>query len=87
MILEALRNVARHAGACECEVRIEVTEDDLRATISDTGRGFDSQQREGVGIQSMRERAAELGGELHILTNEPTGTIVRVSIPVPTRGL
>src|SRR5262249_20851828 len=64
--LEALTNVARHAQASRCVIRLEMAEIDGRQTlkveISDDGVGLPDGRRTGVGIGSMRERAAELGG-------------------------
>ncbi|MEV0090916.1 histidine kinase [Streptomyces sp. NPDC050738] len=57
---EALTNAARHSGASRVELRIVVGEG-LRVEVSDDGT-TESSWRPGVGITSMQERAAELGG-------------------------
>ncbi|MEU6376233.1 histidine kinase [Streptomyces sp. NPDC046909] len=61
--VEALTNAARHARASQVELRIEIGEG-LRLEVCDDGTPVngDAGWRPGVGITSMQERAAELGG-------------------------
>lgn len=80
--LEALTNVARHAGAQRCTVRVEVSAD-LVIEIDDDGRGVDRAATSGVGLTSMRERAEELGGQLLVdVPDAGVGTRVRARIPL-----
>jgi signal transduction histidine kinase len=75
IVLEALTNVARHAGAQTCWVRLALTDaltDALTIEVIDDGQGLPSQPQAGVGLSSMRERAAELGGTC-VVSNGPTG--------------
>ena len=58
--LEAMTNTARHAAATEATVRVSL-DGALNLEISDNGIGLPVAYRAGVGIRSMRERAAELG--------------------------
>jgi two-component system NarL family sensor kinase len=51
-------------------------------TIRDDGRGLPMPFLEGVGVAAMRERAAELGGELSVGPAEEGGTIVAAGLPV-----
>jgi two-component system NarL family sensor kinase len=62
IVTEALTNVARHSTSPSASVRIDPTADALRLEITD--RGASADWRPGVGLSSMRERAAELGGTL-----------------------
>lgn len=83
--LEALTNVARHARAARCTVRIEAG-DDLVVEVEDDGTGIDALAPTGVGVISMRERAEELGGELRIeVDGASAGTRVRARIPLVAR--
>jgi two-component system NarL family sensor kinase len=81
--VEAMTNIVRHAGAASAAVRISV-DGCLQVEISDSGAGLPEGYRAGVGIISMRERAAELGGHCTIEHASPHGTVVRASIPLVT---
>ena len=61
---EALTNVVRHAHASTCRVALHGDGDETVLEITDDGRGLDPGAGPGVGLRSMRERAAELGGQI-----------------------
>ena len=76
---EALNNVAKHAGTSEATLRLGLHELP-RMEIRDQGRGFDARLASdgtGIGLSTMRERAAEIGWTLEIITAPGRGTIVR----------
>jgi two-component system, NarL family, sensor kinase len=79
--LEAMTNTARHAAATEATVRVSL-DGALNLEISDNGTGLPVAYRAGVGIRSMRERAAELGGHVSIEPRTTTGTLIRATIPL-----
>lgn len=85
LVQEALNNVLRHARAHSCVIHLGyVAGRALAVEIVDDGIGLPVARRPGVGLRSMRERTAELGG---ICTIEPTqrgGT--RVSAWLPLNG-
>ncbi|GAA3813487.1 hypothetical protein GCM10022226_37750 [Sphaerisporangium flaviroseum] len=66
VILEAITNVQRHAGAQRCEVTLCQTRDSLRVQIHDDGRGIGRGYVAGVGISSMRRRVTSIGGSFDI---------------------
>lgn len=77
---EALNNVVKHAGVSQAQVRLHLDEP-FWMEIEDQGTGFDSnrvQNGKRVGLTSMRERAAEIGWSLQIVTSPGAGTLVRV---------
>jgi two-component system, NarL family, sensor kinase len=83
--MEAMTNAARHGHPRE--VTVDVTMDDrperaLRLEIADDGIGLPDGYRAGVGIASMRERAAELGGTCTVERRLPHGTLVRAVVPL-----
>lgn len=85
IVMEAVTNAVRHSGA-RC-ITVCVTDDDeLVLQIVDDGAGIDPDHREGVGLQAMTERAAEVGGRLLVTARTPTGTVVEARLPVLTRG-
>jgi signal transduction histidine kinase len=80
---EALTNVVRHAQASRCVVSLSLHEDEsvLELQITDNGRGLPVVRGTGVGLESMRERAEELGGTWEIEPVPTGGTCVRVCLP------
>jgi len=80
---EALNNVARHSGAKQAWVRLRVTADLLELDIEDHGAGMNgATPRRGLGIVTMRERAALVGGTIEFIRPREGGTLVRVRVPV-----
>jgi signal transduction histidine kinase len=79
---EAMANAARHGNATSCEVRLSLG-DGLELEVRDDGDGLPAGVRSGVGMTSMRERAAELGGACEIATLPGGGTLVHARLPVP----
>jgi signal transduction histidine kinase len=81
---EALTNVARHARASRATVRIEERAGWVSVEIHDDGCGFDPAAAPPghYGLESMRSRAAEIGGLLTITSAYGMGTVVRVEVPV-----
>ncbi len=82
IIQEALNNVRRHAKATSVDLRLTDTGGDLEITVSDDGRGLPRQSRSGLGLTSMRERAAELGGTFTIASRPGGGTVVTARLPL-----
>lgn len=79
--IEAVTNVVRHARADNILVRFGLT-DALELVVEDDGDGIPAAARSGVGITSMRERAAELGGRLEVESTPGRGTRVRARLPL-----
>ena len=83
LVQEALTNVRRHAKANHVRVELGLDGGLAYVEISDDGCGFDSERATtGMGRQSMRHRALELGGEFSVESAPGEGTRVRFSIPV-----
>jgi signal transduction histidine kinase len=81
---EAVNNVVKHAGAVNCQVRLEAQDDVLEVEIHDDGRGIPPGAHLGVGLHSMRERAEELGGRLEIGSAPGGGTQIIARLPIET---
>jgi signal transduction histidine kinase len=84
IVCEALNNASRHGGASACSVRLALRDEALEVEILDDGRGLAAQHRDGVGLASMRERAAELGGTCTVASAPSGGTVVHARLPLPT---
>jgi signal transduction histidine kinase len=84
IISEAVRNVLRHSEAALCHVEIRRHGQKLAASIADNGVGLVVPLRRSSGLDIMRERAEELGGELTVTPNQPRGTIVSLQLPLVT---
>lgn len=80
---EILTNVGRHAQATRLDVLLDLTQGRCVLTARDNGVGFAPgvDERTALGLLGMRERAAELGGEVDIETEDDVGTCVTVRIP------
>jgi signal transduction histidine kinase len=78
---EAVANVARHARARRCTVLLSFGTS-LEVEVTDDGCGLGPGFRAGVGVSSMRERAAELGGNLLIEPLGSGGTRVSARLPL-----
>jgi signal transduction histidine kinase len=84
ILQEALTNVARHSGAAAVSIKFARSATALQVAVTDNGRGFDTKaaavSSSHLGIQSMRERAAMLGGTISF-TSKGTGTRILVQVP------
>jgi signal transduction histidine kinase len=80
--LEAFTNIVHHAEASKCDIKIKLHNDSLLLEVSDNGKGLSSKTHSGVGLNSMRERATELGGECTIENPQTGGTRVRARLPI-----
>ena len=83
---EALHNIAKHAVATQVAVELRRTPAGLELAITDNGCGFDVADiaPDHLGLQIMRERAAEIGASLVVQSQEQHGTQVVVQWPVAT---
>ena len=81
IVQEALANVVRHAQASNAGVRVE-SNGELVLTITDDGKGLPPDVRAGVGLNSMRERAEELGGAFDIISVPGSGATIEVHLPL-----
>jgi signal transduction histidine kinase len=78
---EAITNIVRHANARRCIVSLSI-DNGLCLNIRDEGCGLPADRRAGVGLSSMRERAAELGGHCEIVPAPGGGTCVAARLPL-----
>jgi signal transduction histidine kinase len=79
--VEAMTNAVRHSTGRRVTVRITVDDHDVLVVVRDDGTGLAADRNPGVGLRSMQERAAELGGSCRI-TGTGGGTEVRARLPL-----
>ncbi|MFI6454679.1 sensor histidine kinase [Streptosporangium amethystogenes] len=82
---EALTNVRRHAGARSATISLRRGDSFLAVRVQDDGDGLPAVPRPGIGLASMRERAAELGGTCVIGPASGGGTVVKAVLPITIR--
>jgi len=78
---EAMTNVARHAHARCCLLRLDLG-DELTVEVRDDGVGMPTGNRVGVGLPSMTDRATELGGRCQVARLDGGGTRVLARLPL-----
>jgi signal transduction histidine kinase len=80
---EALNNVVKHARAGRISLSLQVSSADLVLRIEDDGVGFDPTGGfpGHLGLKTMQERAAQVGGKCEISSSPGVGTVVQVSVP------
>ena len=79
---EAIHNVVKHAGATTCVVEIQVETGQLILSVTDDGHTLSTGYTTGIGLHSMQERAAELGGTFSIQPAKADGTCIVVHLPL-----
>ncbi len=89
IISEALNNVRKHADATTVRVAVEVADGEMLITVTDNGRGFAQEEafNQGMGLQSMHERARLIGGSMLVMSELSGGTTIEVRAPVVARGV
>jgi two-component system, NarL family, sensor histidine kinase DegS len=83
-VQELLRNAHMHSQATQVKVQIDLSENTIRATVEDNGKGFDPNiitEGPGLGIKLIKERVEMLGGIFEL--DSGVGQGARVSFTVP----
>ena len=84
---EALHNALRHSGASEICMSLSARRNRFILEVADHGSGFvDDVPSGGLGLASMRERAAAAGGTLTVRSAPGAGTQVRLDLPVTAKN-
>jgi len=80
---EAVTNALRHSSATTIIMELRVDADAIVLTVEDDGCGFNplhGKDREGFGLESMKERANLVGGQFSIKSDRDRGTFVSCRI-------
>lgn len=83
---EGFANALRHASASHVEVGLRAEEGVLVVSVRDDGTGLPDDPVEGVGLGSMRDRAAEVGGHVWLGPAVGGGTLVEARLPLAPVG-
>ena len=98
IVQEAIVNIARHAGAENVFVILEIGEKMANVYIEDDGEGFDvhsllqqtfhdTKEGQGLGLLGMKERASLIGGTLQICSSQDCGTRITMRFPLGILGV
>lgn len=84
---ELLNNTVRHAEATAIDVSIDHTDQYLKLTIKDNGRGFNENdqpnEKKGMGLFNIKKRVALIAGNIDIITSPANGTEIKIATPYP----
>ncbi|MEI6713161.1 MAG: discoidin domain-containing protein [Verrucomicrobiota bacterium] len=83
---EVLANIVRHSEATDISLQLDLSAGQMSLEISDNGCGFESEASKGTGLDSLKQRAALLGGRLEIRSDLGRGTTVLLVVPVLTEN-
>ena len=90
IVLEALHNAVKHAGASQVTIAVAADgQHGARIRVTDDGAGFEpSAVGPGhLGLRTMAERAAAIGADLELISSPGAGTCVQLTLPAATAGL
>ena len=88
ILREAVRNAIRHSG-CRClTVGLHITSEEVSGYVEDDGSGFEGngETQGGLGLRSIRERAALLEGTAEVYSSQKGGAGVQVCLPLRNGG-
>lgn len=78
---EALTNAVRHSGTERIGIRLAYLTGSVVLEVGDSGRGMSGVEPSGFGVDGMRERARQIGGDIQILSDAGRGTRIVVTVP------
>ena len=85
-IQESLNNIVKHSEATAAKISIQKQEKNLLIIIQDNGKGFDHELKivtsKSLGLRTMFERIAAIGGQLKIERGQPKGTKINIQVPL-----
>jgi signal transduction histidine kinase len=83
MIQECVNNAMKHSRAQHLSISVTHSAAILNIMVEDDGVGFDPEAiKEGMGLGNLRQRAAELNGQVRFDSRPGRGTTVNIDIPL-----
>jgi signal transduction histidine kinase len=86
-VKEAANNILKHSHATEVALGIQARNGSLTIVLEDNGTGFDvenpPESTSGNGLQNLRSRLADVGGQTQITSQPGSGTIIKFLLPLP----
>ena len=80
---ECINNIVKHSQCSEARLEVKISKDSLEMYVRDNGKGFDtSNEADGHGLISIKERAAVLGGDLNIQSQPGKGASIQLRVPL-----
>jgi len=86
VLQEALQNAVKHSQVRCFRVQLQAAEGEVHLMVRDAGIGFEpaaNSHAQGLGLISMQERAALVGGTICVASKPHAGTVIRCSVPIP----
>lgn len=84
---EAVNNIAKYANATKVTINLSSQSNQLNLQITDNGKGFETSTTQsfgGNGLRNMKQRAANLKGDIHINSSLQSGTTILLHVPLTT---
>ena len=83
IVQEIINNILKHANATNVAIYLCETDDNLKLTVTDNGKGFDLQTiKKGLGITNIYNRAENFGGSAEIISSPGKGCTWNIKIPL-----
>ncbi|MDN3619596.1 sensor histidine kinase [Polaribacter undariae] len=81
IVQELINNILKHAEATKADVQLTKHEDHLNIVITDNGKGFIKNKKQGIGLRNIKERLQKIKGTLDIDSGSSHGTSITIDIP------
>ncbi|MBI3396636.1 MAG: PAS domain-containing protein [Spirochaetia bacterium] len=82
IVQELFANITKHAGASKVRLSLTSADSVLALSVSDNGRGISGARPGGFGLDNIKRRTQDLGGEIRIVSEKGKGTRVAISVPM-----
>jgi signal transduction histidine kinase len=79
---ESLRNSVRHSNASRIRIGLQTGNGEVKLSVEDNGKGFNSSRMRGLGLLGMEERVTQLGGHFRVFSEAGRGTRIIAELPL-----